>query len=85
LATSVKHINNSETSKKAIFISILRALSERIVALHEKNPELVIKIKVYKARLSEPPIFDQQLQESEELTLSGVFEEAIDLFEQKEQ
>jgi hypothetical protein len=46
-------------------MSVLRALAERLVALHEKNPELVIKIKAYKARLNEPPIFNQQLRESE--------------------
>jgi hypothetical protein len=50
-----------ETSKKAMFLEILKRLQEKLLGMREGDPDFRIRIRAYKAKINEPAIFNQEI------------------------
>lgn len=50
---------------------------EKIINLSDKQEGLKLKLRAYKCKLGEPVSFSKEFEESEDLSLSGAFEEVI--------
>ena len=55
---------------------------EKLINLADKQEGLKLKLRVYKSKLGEPAFFNREFEQTEELSLSGAFEEVIELLTQ---